>query len=186
MDIYTRIAKYCMCILDIQMADVLTRCFGEVILKYLQSSGNSGYEDLESPPIPEIRDHPTSDVTADHPSSDVTADHPSSNVTADHPSSDVYAAKGDDVHSAKDDAIMQQESVVVLDQVKKLFLHHLLQLRCNTHTISTVIVDEAGSGEECVRTTEAKLGSAVYPSASLMNHSCYPNALFRLGTTTME
>ena len=75
--------------------------------------------------------------------------------------------------------------------LRELFLHHLLQLRCNTHSISAVRVEEGeangtlgstGSGGLVQRTAEVQLGSAIYPSASLMNHSCLPNALFRLGT----
>ena len=68
-----------------------------------------------------------------------------------------------------------------LASLKQLFLHHLLQLRCNTHNISTIIVDDStSSSSEVQSTSEVQLGSAVYPTASLMNHSCNPNALFRL------
>ena len=70
-----------------------------------------------------------------------------------------------------------------LVQLRELFLHHLLQLRCNTHSISVVRVEEKEAkpnGGGLVQTTsEVQLGSAIYPSASLMNHSCLPNALFR-------
>ena len=75
--------------------------------------------------------------------------------------------------------------------LRQLFLHHLLQLRCNTHSISVVSVDEeegsgtlgsASGGDLVQRTSEVQLGSAIYPSASLMNHSCLPNALFRWAT----
>ena len=72
-----------------------------------------------------------------------------------------------------------------LPQLRNLFFHHLLQLRCNAHSISTIMTDEEGvsgsDGEGVVQTTsEAQLGSAVYPTASIMNHSCCPNVIFRL------
>lgn len=78
--------------------------------------------------------------------------------------------------------------------LRQLFLHHLLQLRCNTHSISVVSVDEeegsgtlgsASGGDLVQRTSEVQLGSAIYPSASLMNHSCLPNALFSFSGSTV-
>ena len=75
--------------------------------------------------------------------------------------------------------------------LQQLFHHHLLQLRCNSHFVSVVMSDgsqepahvdskaAAAPGEGVETTTERKLGSVVYPTASLMNHSCIPNAIFR-------
>ena len=64
--------------------------------------------------------------------------------------------------------------------LRQLFRHHLLQLRCNTHFVSALMSDGAKESMHGVETTsEVKLGSAVYPTASLMNHSCTPNAFFR-------
>ena len=38
----------------------------------------------------------------------------------------------------------------------------------------------ASSGHGTIETTaEKKLGLAIYPTASLMNHSCAPNAFFK-------
>lgn len=83
--------------------------------------------------------------------------------------------------------------------LKGLFLHHLLQLRCNSHSVSVVEVEhpnttssgeamEAGtSGEGLVETTkELQLGSALYPTASLFNHSCWPNVIFRYGCIYLQ
>ena len=80
-----------------------------------------------------------------------------------------------------------------------LFFHHLLQLRCNSHSVSVVEVEHRGTGpsreateagvagEGLVETTkELQLGSALYPTASLFNHSCWPNAIFRCGHVYLQ
>ena len=71
--------------------------------------------------------------------------------------------------------------------LRSLFLHHLLQLRCNSHSVTAVEVERKEEGErggergrEVVQSTrEVQLGSAVFPTASLFNHSCWPNVIFR-------
>ena len=86
-------------------------------------------------------------------------------------------------------------------KLREFFFHHLLQLRCNSHTVSVVEVEVGGgragpvSGAEKIQkkdereeveeggrvesTMELKLGSALYPTASHFNHSCWPNVFFR-------
>ncbi|XP_064392547.1 SET and MYND domain-containing protein 4-like isoform X2 [Halichondria panicea] len=67
--------------------------------------------------------------------------------------------------------------------VKELFLHHLLQLRCNTLAVSSLsgrfLSTEQQSGSNVQDKYEVKLGSALYPTLSLINHSCRPNAILR-------
>ena len=70
--------------------------------------------------------------------------------------------------------------------LRTLLLHHLLQLRCNSHSVTSV-VEEGGNGsegggeeEKVVQSTgEIQVGSVIYPTASLFNHSCWPNIIFR-------
>ena len=75
--------------------------------------------------------------------------------------------------------------------LKLLFHHHLLQLRCNSHFISVVMLENpqepsliatasSDHSTSAIETTsEKKLGTAIYPTASLMNHACAPNVFFR-------
>ncbi len=71
--------------------------------------------------------------------------------------------------------------------LKRLFYHHLLQLRCNSHSVSDLL--ECGhsgellhcdSGEGLIQSVRpVSFGSVLLPTASLVNHSCTPNAIFR-------
>ena len=96
-----------------------------------------------------------------------------------------------------------------IKELKCLILQHLLQLRCNVHTIRATVessnemastlkgsapvsdsgskttattcgrVEDFGMGTSVFQLHEEKLGCAVYLKASLMNHSCAPNVVFR-------
>ena len=86
-------------------------------------------------------------------------------------------------------------------RLESVFLLHLLQLRCNTHVVNHLCderkVDLIGDDEleKSLKSTcgedgeglaprvegveEKRLGRVLLPTASLMNHSCVPNAFFR-------
>ena len=58
-----------------------------------------------------------------------------------------------------------------------VLLRHIQQLICNAHAITVMSRD---SIDEPVSTlSQDKLASAIYPTASLMNHSCKPNIIAR-------
>lgn len=66
-----------------------------------------------------------------------------------------------------------------------LLLRHIQQLVCNAHAI-TSIESQASQNDDAVLTTEqVRIATAIYPSASLMNHSCDPNIIssFQCGST---
>lgn len=70
-------------------------------------------------------------------------------------------------------------SMVSMETVRELLLHHALQLRCNAHAVTAIVGSDRDreSPVHCVEQT--KLGSALYVSASLLNHSCDPNTIVR-------
>lgn len=59
----------------------------------------------------------------------------------------------------------------------------MLQLRCNSHAVSEVVseLDRAvDNGHGSVETlSEVRVGTVLLPTASLVNHSCSPNSVFR-------
>eukprot|EP00731_Ephydatia_muelleri_P023434 Em0015g1017a len=61
--------------------------------------------------------------------------------------------------------------------LKAVFLHHLLQLHCNSHSVTMVTTKQGGSGLDVVG--EVVLGAGLYCRTSLFNHSCFPNAICR-------
>ena len=67
--------------------------------------------------------------------------------------------------------------------VKELFMHHLLQLRCNTIAVSSLssysLSTELKSVANVQDKYEVKRGSVLYPTLSLINHSCRPNAILK-------
>lgn len=71
--------------------------------------------------------------------------------------------------------------------LKERFLHHLMQLRCNTVGVSSLCSSfeqpPNNSGAEhdnyVTEVCEARLGRALYTTLSLVNHSCQPNAILR-------
>lgn len=63
-----------------------------------------------------------------------------------------------------------------------LILRHIQQLICNAHAITMIDTthDKADIKELVYSETQEKLATAIYPTASLMNHSCKPNIIVRL------
>lgn len=72
----------------------------------------------------------------------------------------------------------------VLSQEEKLFIggvlcRHICQLVCNAHAITEIQV-EGGSPSPLVENEcQVRVATAIYPTASLMNHSCDPTIISR-------
>ena len=63
-------------------------------------------------------------------------------------------------------------------------LHHIGQLVCNGHAITRLVEEDKllrdyeVSGESTVKfERQVRIATALYPSASIMNHSCEPNII---------
>ena len=60
-----------------------------------------------------------------------------------------------------------------------LLLRHIQQLVCNAHAITEVQVTPAGADTLVEETSQVRVATAIYPTASLMNHSCDPTIISR-------
>ena len=62
-----------------------------------------------------------------------------------------------------------------------LLLRHIQQLVCNAHAITEVQVTPSAAGEitPVEETSQVRVATAIYPTASLMNHSCDPTIISR-------
>ena len=62
-----------------------------------------------------------------------------------------------------------------------LLLRHIQQLVCNAHAITEVQVTPTAAGEitPVEETSQVRVATAIYPTASLMNHSCDPTIISR-------
>ena len=66
------------------------------------------------------------------------------------------------------------------DIIEKLLLHHLMQIPCNVHAITSITSKEGSTECSSVESQEqVRLGMAIFPTASLLNHSCDPNTIVR-------
>ncbi|XP_034540139.1 SET and MYND domain-containing protein 4 [Notolabrus celidotus] len=64
-------------------------------------------------------------------------------------------------------------------------LRHILQLRCNAQAVCTL--QDTGSATSAVQSSrEIRIATAIFPTLSLLNHSCCPNTslVFKTGTST--
>ena len=63
--------------------------------------------------------------------------------------------------------------------IGSLLLRHIQQLVCNAHAITEVKVTEPGEQTLVQETSQVRVATAIYPTASLMNHSCDPTIISR-------
>lgn len=62
--------------------------------------------------------------------------------------------------------------------ISGILLRHMLQLICNGHAITRLNISDSESGN-IVTEYQCRIATAIYPSASMMNHSCDPNIINR-------
>jgi hypothetical protein len=77
-----------------------------------------------------------------------------------------------------DELLRNRKSVVCF--VGGLILRHISQLVCNGHAITKLDKTFAEDENQDVLTErQVRIATAIYPSASMMNHSCDPNIINR-------
>lgn len=84
--------------------------------------------------------------------------------------------KNDSVFATKEN--MPSDKTQAVSYLSGLLLRHTLQLVCNAHAITDLRCVNA----ICNNVTDEKqdrLAAAIYPSASIMNHSCEPSIVNR-------
>ena len=160
------------------MSDNLLECFGDTILRYLEM--DHCYSQQEETP----KASPDQDVSGE----DQSVTQKSLSVTEEDDQENNHDSTTDGVK--KYDASPKSDFTNLRTRLRQLFRHHLLQLRCNSHFVSAVMSDRVQESADSASltaatrgavetTSERKLGTVIYTTASLMNHSCAPNAIFR-------
>ena len=74
----------------------------------------------------------------------------------------------------------EKERTVTTETLRHLILHHSLQVKHNTLAVTALLDCAGGTGRSTVESrAHTRLGYGIYPSASLLNHSCDPNTIVR-------
>ena len=61
--------------------------------------------------------------------------------------------------------------------IGSLLLRHICQLVCNAHAITELQITQAVDSSLVEGKSQVRVATAIYPTASLMNHSCDPTIL---------
>lgn len=76
------------------------------------------------------------------------------------------------------DLLQDRKSVLCL--VGGMILRHIAQLVCNGHAITKLDISQPeNENQEVLTERQVRIATAIYPSASMMNHSCDPNIINR-------
>lgn len=78
-------------------------------------------------------------------------------------------------------------SCLSADLVGCLLFHHSQQMSCNVHAITAIVSTSdnrtnpkhATSKDQVVTREQKRIATAVYPTASLLNHACDPDVIVR-------
>ena len=74
----------------------------------------------------------------------------------------------------------EKDHTVTTEALGHLILHHSLQVKYNTLAVTALLDCTGGMGSSTVESrAHTRLGYGIYPSASLLNHSCDPNTIVR-------
>lgn len=73
----------------------------------------------------------------------------------------------------------EEEAQAGMFVVGGLLLRHIQQLVCNAHAITTLQTTQADKENVVQLQSQVRIATAIYPTASLMNHSCDPTIISR-------
>ena len=122
-----------------------------------------------------------STVSAVHEASDCPNDD-AGNINHNDTASNSNDCSNLELHSVCDKTVQQHANLDLCDTeiyIGGLLLRHIQQLVCNAHAITEVKVTQAGEGTPIQETSQVRVATAIYPTASLMNHSCDPTIISR-------
>ena len=77
---------------------------------------------------------------------------------------------------------LEEHKDEAVEGLRRLIFYHLLQLRCNSHTVSFLGSEGEEDNHACEGLQlmlEEKLAVAVYLTTCFLNHACIPNVAFR-------
>ena len=88
------------------------------------------------------------------------------------------------------DSLDTAKDCLTADMVGCLLLHHQQQITCNVHAITAIVSTSTELGEEeqygnldndhgVTSREQRRIASAIYPTASLLNHACDPDVIVR-------
>ncbi|XP_037791893.1 SET and MYND domain-containing protein 4-like [Penaeus monodon] len=73
---------------------------------------------------------------------------------------------------------MQKDSAPLdIPHLASAIMRHVAQLVSNAHAVTQITTDSKSAGSMIQHVVQARIASAIYPTASLMNHSCKPNII---------
>ena len=169
----------------------LDKCYDKSLSEKTESNQSSDCENVVRETNPNLNDR-LSDVisTQNCLTSTVPAVHADSNSLNNdtrniHHNDEALISKDfskSELHSVCDKTDPKHANLDLCDTeiyIDGLLLRHIQQLVCNAHAITEVKVTQAGEGTPIQETSQVRVATAIYPTASLMNHSCDPTIISR-------
>jgi hypothetical protein len=75
--------------------------------------------------------------------------------------------------------IFPDEKNAARTYIGSLLLRHICQLVCNAHAITEIERIQTSQASPIDTSSQVRVATAIYPTASLMNHSCDPTIISR-------
>ncbi|XP_069949075.1 SET and MYND domain-containing protein 4 isoform X2 [Cherax quadricarinatus] len=75
------------------------------------------------------------------------------------------------------EAVMKSEDHLDVAHLASAVMRHIAQLVSNAHAVTQIMGSSSGGKSKVEKVSQKRIASAIYPTASLMNHSCKPNII---------